>query len=153
MPMSRRDIIAAIMLLFFSALYAWAAFDIPNRTIPNTPGPSFFPFVIITIVGILSLALLAKGISGLRSDNNQSVQTQASHLPATTMVVFLVYLVLLPWIGFVIASIAFFAILMLLYGCRKPVKIVIWSLVLPVGLFVIFTQAFQILLPSGPLGF
>ena len=153
MPLASRDIIAAIGLLIFSALYAWATFYIPDRTIPNTPGPSFFPFVIITVVGILSLALLIKGISGLRTGEGGQFQESAARLPALTMGVFFIYLVLLPWVGFLIASVVFFAVLMVLYGGREPVKIVIWSLAVPIGLFVIFTEAFQILLPRGPFGF
>lgn len=153
MPMASRNIIAAIGLLIFSALYTWATFYIPDRTIPNTPGPSFFPFVIITIVAILSLALLIKGISARRTGDGGQFRISPARLPALTMAVFFIYLVLLPWVGFPIASVVFFAALMLLYGNRDAVKIVLWSLAVPIVLFVTFTEAFQILLPRGPLGF
>ena len=151
--MASRDIIASIGLLIFSLLYAWATFYIPDRTIPNTPGPSFFPFVIITIVAVLSAALLVKGIAGLRSGERLNWKLSIARLPALTLVGFVIYLAVLPWAGFLIASVAFFAILMISYGSREPIKIVLWSLVLPVVLYVIFTEAFQILLPSGPFGF
>ena len=153
MPMASRDISAAIGLLVFSALYAWATFYIPDRTIPNTPGPSFFPFVIITVVGLLSLALLIKGVSGLRSGEGGEIQISVVRLPALTMGAFFIYLVLLPWVGFLMSSVPFFAVLMVLYGSREPVKIVLWSLAAPTILFVVFTEAFQILLPRGQLGF
>ena len=159
--MASRDIIAAIGLLIFSGLYAWATFYIPDRTIPNTPGPSFFPFVIITIVAILSAALLVKGIAGLRSgdrteiqsSNQSSNKSSAARLSALTLGAFGIFLAVLPWAGFLIAGIVFFAVLMFLYGSREPVKIGLWSLVLPSVLYVIFTEGFQILLPSGPFGF
>jgi putative tricarboxylic transport membrane protein len=153
MPMASREIIAAIGLLIFSALYAWATFYIPDRTIPNTPGPSFFPFVIITVVAILSFALLVKGIAGRRPDDAEPSQKTKTRLATMTMGAFFVYLALMPWAGFLLVSVVFFAVLMMFYGSRAPGKIVFWSLLVPIVLFVTFTEAFQILLPRGPLGF
>ena len=151
--MASRDIIAAIVLLIFSGLYAWAAFHIPDRTIPNTPGPSFFPFVIITIVAVLSAALLLKGLAARRAEKGTGAKTPFDQLPALTLSAFVIYLALLPWAGFLVPSVAFFATLMWLYGSRRPVRILLWSVAVPTLLYVIFTEAFQILLPAGPFGF
>ena len=107
---------------------------------------------IITIVAALSVALLVKGIMGRRPVDHPAEKQSFAWLPALTLAAFVVYLAILPWLGFLIASVAFFAVLMLLYGCRSPVKIVLWSLVLPIALHVLFTEAFQILLPAGPFG-
>lgn len=151
--MASRDIIAAIGLLIFSGLYAWATFYIPDRTIPNTPGPSFFPFVIITIVAGLSVALLVKGVTALKSAEQTVITSSSARLPFLMLGAFALFLAILPWAGFLIASVVFFAILMLLYGSRSTVKIVVWSVALPTALYVIFTEAFQVILPTGPLGF
>ena len=153
MPMATRDIIAAIGLLIFSGLYTWATFYIPDRTIPNTPGPSFFPFVLITLVSVLSIALLAKGVAGLCSGDQAETAKGKFRLPGLMLGAFLIFLVALPWVGFLISSVPFFAVLMMLYGSRSPLKITLWSLALSIALYVIFTQAFQIILPVGPLGF
>ncbi len=152
MPMASREIIAAIGLLIFSALYAWATFYIPDRTIPNTPGPSFFPFVIISIVAVLSVALLVKGVITARTSDPAITGSVTARQPLLMLVAFGVFLAILPWVGFLIASVLFFAILMMLYGSRSPVKIALWSLALPSLLYVVFTEAFQVILPAGPLG-
>lgn len=151
--MASRDIIAAIGLLIFSGLYAWATFYIPDRTIPNTPGPSFFPFVIITLVAGLSGALLVKGVAALKSTEQAVITSSSARLPLLMLGAFALFLAILPWAGFLIASVVFFAVLMLLYGSRSPVKIVLWSVALPTALYVIFTEVFQVILPTGPLGF
>lgn len=153
MPMAARDIIAAIALLIFSAAYLWATFQLPDRTIPNTPGPSFFPFVVIAVVAVLSAGLLIKGVSGLRVAGAGPFRPAPARRPALTMGAILVYLALLPWAGFLIDSVVLFAVLTMLYGARDPVKIVFWSLAVPGVLFAVFTELFQILLPPGPLGF
>ena len=76
-----------------------------------------------------------------------------ARLPALTLMAFAIFLTVLPAAGFLIASVAFFAVLMLLYGSRVPVRIILWSLVLPTALYVIFTEVFQVLLPPGLFGF
>ena len=150
--MATRNIIAAIGLLIFSGLYGWATLYIPDRSIPNTPGPSFFPFVINATVAVLSVALLVKGIAGWWSGDGGVLKQAPVRLPALTLGAFVIYLAVLPWAGFLIASVFFFAALMLLYGSRAPVRIVLWSLILPAILYAVFTQIFQILLPAGPFG-
>ncbi|MGY8937790.1 MAG: tripartite tricarboxylate transporter TctB family protein [Alphaproteobacteria bacterium] len=153
MPKGLRDIVAALGLLIFSGLYVWATTHIPDRTIPNTPGPSFFPFVIITVVAALSVALLVKGYKDYRAENGVPFSILMPPLPCLMLGAFLIFLVALPWAGFLLSSIGFFAVLMVLYGSREPVKILLWSLALPSALYAVFTQLFQILLPTGPLGF
>jgi putative tricarboxylic transport membrane protein len=156
MPMAWRNIIAATGLLAFAIWYVWAVQDIPNRSIPHTPGPSFFPYVIISIITVLSLALLVKGLAGLKAKDGvaPNARWQVSFAPAPTFALgaFFIYLVFLPFAGFLIGSVIFFAALMFLYGCRTWFTIAIYSVAIPVVLFVIFTRAFQIFLPVGPWG-
>ena len=147
MPMAWRNIVAATALLAFSAWYAWLANGLPERSLPNTPGPSFFPLVVITLVAVLSAALLVKGIA------DSARPGAVSPLAPLAVGSFFVYLALLPVAGFVIASVAFFAALMFLYGSRRPLHIAAASLVAPAVLFVLFRYGFQIVLPRGPLGF
>ena len=59
----------------------------------------------------------------------------------------------LPFAGFVVSSVIFFAVLMVLYGGRKPLLIGVAATLVPVALFVIFRYGFQIVLPHGVLGF
>ncbi len=152
MPMARRNVIAALVLLAFSAVYAVLSGELPDRSIPNTPGPSFFPLVIVTVIAVLSLALLVAGIREL-SDERTAVDGATTRTGWITLLAFLIYLASFPFLGFLLASIPFFAVLMALYGARSPFRIAVGSLVIPVGLYFLFTGVFQILLPRGPLGF
>lgn len=152
MPMAWRNIVAGSGVLAFSAWYAWLAGGLPERSLPNTPGPSFFPLVVISLAAVLSAALVIQGIMALRTDADTAPQGAESRLPALTIAAFFVYLAALPFAGFILASIVFFAALMLLYGSRKPLLIGIASTAVPVVLFVIFRYGFQIVLPRGVFG-
>lgn len=153
MPMAWRNVVAALVLLAFSVVYAVLASDLPDRSIPNTPGPSFFPFVIVTVIALLALALLITGIRELSAGGGGALEGAVTRTGWITLLIFLIYLVSFPFLGFLLASIPFFAALMVLYGARSPMRIAAGSLVIPVGLYFLFTEAFQILLPRGPLGF
>ena len=152
MPMALREIVSALVLLAISGFYIWATFHIPDRTIPNTPGPSFFPFVIAGIVACLSSALLTRGILRLRGGSGVRIERGNIRSAIATLALFAVFLTVLPHTGFVIAGVGFFAGSMFLYGARSLVRIVLWSLAVPVVLFLVFTRIFHILLPSGPSG-
>jgi putative tricarboxylic transport membrane protein len=151
MPMAWRHIVSGAALLVFTAVYAWLAAGLPDRSIPNTPGPSFFPFVIAALTGVLSLALLVKGMLELPKAGKGLVAFPRT--PAAMLVLFVVAVAAMPWLGFVLTGVPFFAALMLLYGCRRTGFIAFWSLAIPLVLYFIFTEIFQILLPAGPLGF
>lgn len=153
MAMARRNIVAAIVLLAFSACYVWLAVDLPERHVPNTPGPSFFPLVIISLLSVLSLSLLFSGISGIRAAERTDGPQGLTILGAVTLAAFFCYLALLPIVGFVIASVVFFAVMMVLYGSRRPIAIVAASVLIPLALFVVFRFGFQIILPRGAWGF
>ena len=153
MSMAGRNVVAALVLLVFGAWYAWLSAGLPERNMPNTPGPSFFPLVIVTLLIGLALALLVRGIADLRAGRDRDVPDSLAPGALPALASFLVYLTALPYAGFVASSVIFFAVLMLLYGGRKPLLIGAAAILIPVTLFVIFRFGLQIVLPHGVLGF
>jgi len=153
MSMARRNIAAALALIAFSVWYALLAHALPVRSLPNTPGPSFFPLLIIACVFALSLALLLKGLLGLRGDRERPAEPTTWRQPLLALAGFAVYLAVLPYAGFIVASVAFFAALMWLYGARHRELTAIAALGVPIALYLLFRYGFQIVLPRGPLAF
>ena len=153
MSMAGRNVVAAIALLAFGALYAWLSTGLPERNMPNTPGPSFFPLVVVTLLIGLALALLVRGIADLRSGRDRVVPDSLPPGALPALASFLVYIAVLPYGGFVVSSVIFFAVLMRLFGGRKPLLIGAAATLIPGALFVVFRYGFQIVLPYGVLGF
>ena len=154
MTMARRNTIAGLALMAFGIWYAYLIGNLPERSImPNTPGPSFFPIIIVTAVLLLSAAMLVSGIRGLRQPGSDAGK-HINNRPAVFAIgTFFVYLALVPYAGFIIASVLFFAGLMYLYGSRNWLMIGASSIIIPVMLFVLFRYGFQIILPRGILAF
>lgn len=160
MKMAMRNIISSTVLLVLAVGYAWQIMLLPTRdTMPNTPGPAFFPWLIVSCVALLSVALLLRGIRELKADQAGNSHSMAGkiatngHKPFAMMLIYAIYLAALTQLGFVISSVVFFAVLMWLYGSRNFVLIALCSLLLPITLYLIFTYGFQILLPRNGWGF
>ncbi len=149
--MATRNLIAALGLIAFAVWYGVLTAGLPERGIPNTPGPSFFPWIITASLAVLAAALLRQGLRAARRGDTLIAPGQPAVLGATALAAFVVYLALLPVLGFLVASIPFFAAMMALYGERRPAWLALGSVACPAGLFVLFRHLFQIPLPRGVL--
>ncbi len=146
--MARRETIAAIVLIALGIVYAYLTTGLPERTLPNTPGPSFFPWLIVASLLALSGALLARGLRGWQAAAKRTAPPPWQALGMLCW--FVAYLAALPVAGFVIASVPFFAGLMVFFGARRPAGIAAASLTVPVAVYHLFRGVFQVLLPTGP---
>jgi hypothetical protein len=150
MSMAHKNIAAAIGLLAFTGWYAVLTTGLPDRDImPNTPGPSFFPWLITVALTALSVALLVQGIARLKRPTGAVADRQDLKTPVLALASFAIYLIALPYLGFVPASVIFFAALMWLYGSRNPFLIAAGAIAGPLALFVLFRYGFNIILPRG----
>jgi len=155
MPMAKRDIIASLVLLAFATWYAWLTTGVPARSaMPDTPGPTFFPWLLDGLLFVLSAALLVRGLVFRKRAPHQEVAAGVAPLQiALFLGSFLIYLAVLPYAGFVIATIPFVAVLVWLFGCRTPLQVAACAFGLTIVTYVVFRYGFEIVLPRGPLPF
>lgn len=157
MIMAKRNIVAGLVLIALGAWYSYQIGNLPDRSLmPNTPGPSFFPILIVTALLALSLSLLAVGVIELRRAGHVDAGASSGPLqraPIYALAAAILYLAALPYAGFIVASVPMFAALMYFYGSRNKIMIAISSVLIPVALYIIFRFAFQIVLPRGILEF
>ena len=203
MSMGHRNLAAGVVLLAVGFGYGLATGQLPERTLPGTPGPAFFPWLIAFALIGLSAALTVTGLIAVRGRDAGRVQDATRSVDATSgrdpvrgrnagqrqssvrgrnadrsldadlgqdaargrgedssgyrlprqgwlaLGGFAVYLLLLPWAGFVLASVPFSGALAALYGERRPIVVVAAAVVIPLVLFVVFSMGFQVLLPRG----
>ncbi len=149
--MRSRDISAALVLIALGLVYGYLTAGLPHRSLPNTPDPSFFPWIITVSLLILAIALLVQGLRARRGQRETSANAGGLRSPAVFLTLFVLYVGVLPLAGFVLASVPFFAALMWLYGERRWPWIAAWSLALPVLLVIAFRNGLHIPLPTGVL--
>ena len=148
--MRRKNIIAAIVLIVFAAFYGYLTSGLPDRTLPNTPDPSFFPWVNTVLIVGLSVWLL---IRGLRRpvEPPEAGDPAENRKVAIALGVFVAYLALMPSLGFILATAPFFAVMMVLFGEKRPALVGVSALGATAALYVLFRHGFGVFLPRGLL--
>jgi len=154
--MRRRNIIAAVVLIFCGLSYLYLTSGLPTRSLPNTPGPSFFPWIITVILLALSATLLFQAIgsgSGQASSREKDVAVgdDDRRRAIWALGAFIAYVALLPKLGFIVATAPFFAFQMVLFGERRPLLVAIGALAMTAILYLLFRHGFGVFLPRGLL--
>ncbi len=150
--MQKRNLFAALVLITICIIYGILTTQLPTRAIDNTTEPSFFPSVIAVCLFSLSISLLIQAIFSLGPDEIPDIPKVLPSRIYIFIGTFILYLALLPSLGFIAANIPFFAVLMVLYGERRPLCIILFSVTICVVIFYLFRDVFQIILPAGILG-
>jgi putative tricarboxylic transport membrane protein len=107
-------------------------------------GPDFFPKVVSVILIVLSILIFISNGKDKKTEKNPNIK-----YTLITIGIFAVYIVLIGKIGYLVSTILFsFAIISLLKKDSIVLKVV-YSIIFPVGLYLLFTYAFKVSLPTG----
>ena len=148
--MRRKNIIAAVVLIACAILYGALTANLPVRTLPNTPDSSFFPWINTVLILVLSVGLLAQGLKQPVTARAPDVTGQRRRA-AWALGAFVAYLAVLPGLGFILATAPFFAVMMVLFGERRPFWVGGGAVCATVLLYVLFRHGFGVFLPRGLL--
>ncbi len=150
MTMPQRDFLAGLLLLALGVAYGVLTAQLPERLVPNLPGPDFFPWLICGLCVLLASVLLITSGRILWSQGaGERVPGFFPWRPLTMLVWLALFIIVLPHAGFLVAGIPFITGLTVLYGARRPLTIGLVSVLVPVALYYLFNDGFQILLPTG----
>jgi putative tricarboxylic transport membrane protein len=102
----------------------------------NEPGPSFLPIILSIGMVICSIIIIFNNRVKQTSDDNPEYKIGKQHV---LLVGYLAaYLILLPFLGFIITSILFIFIIFRLYGVTGYLRPILYSAVLTASLYVLF---------------
>ena len=139
------DKIFSIILCLISAVVYYSASQFDMSYIGDTGlGPDFFPKVVSVILIVLSILIFISNGKDKKTEKNPNIK-----YTLITIGIFAVYIVLIGKIGYLVSTILFsFAIVSLLKKDSIVLKVV-YSIIFPVGLYLLFTYAFKVSLPTG----
>jgi putative tricarboxylic transport membrane protein len=140
-------VLAASLVLFYLTLDLKA-----NPLVPV--GPGFYPRIVLGITAVLSAALI---ISDLLARRRRSRARAAEHLNYALVLrcflIFALYVVLLPWVGFRVATLAFVAALQAQLdppkGARGWLIVLATAFVTTTVAYFLFEHYLLVLLPRG----
>lgn len=156
--MGLRNIVGGVVILGLTLYYGGLATLLPKRTTTDAPGPHFFPYLITVSILFLSAMLILQGVRGLKdsggladlrpvrppANQNFSIVRAAAGLLFTGL-----YFFALSMFGFFWSTPVFFAALMWVTGERRPHVLLGLAVIVPMFLFFLFRDLFQLPLPRG----
>lgn len=156
MTNKQRDILGSVLFLLFGAGMFYLSFDIKHR-IPSDVGsayvPKFIAICILVVAGAkLILALMDKSGSGKKKEGIEFDKLGG----IGTIILMFAYMLLLEPVGFILSSIAYLFLQILLLSNkdnRKPVLFAIIAVVLPIAVSALFYFVIKMPLPKGIIGF
>jgi putative tricarboxylic transport membrane protein len=147
--MRRADFFIGVGLLGFALLYYQQSFSIVRGFASDRLGPAFFPRMLALALAVLSLTLIIRALAG-RSDPSRPPQMRVGVF-AAVIALLVVYAVLMPAVGFLIATPVLLGAVIWLLGLRHWATLIGAALGVTAVLYVAFGRALHVLLPMGPL--
>lgn len=148
----KRDMICGMVLLLLAVAAGWRASTITSR-FPTGVDSGYFPERVAFLIGILALAIL------IRAWHRRHIPTPREDVPiqlgnlAMTFLALVAYAVLVPLLSFVVATLAFIGMGLVLLsppGERRWKPFAITAVVATTLITLVFTYGFGVILPSGP---
>jgi putative tricarboxylic transport membrane protein len=144
----RADFFIGLGLLAFALVYYQQSFSIVRGFASDRLGPAFFPRMLALALAALSLTLIVRALAG-RSDPSRPPEMRVK-IFATVIVLLVLYAVVLPTAGFLVATPILLAAVIWLLGSRKWATLLGTAIGVTVVLYVVFGRALHVLLPLGP---
>lgn len=153
-----RDGVVGLIGLSISLLLLPQAFGLPKLSIVPI-GPGFYPALVLVFMAITSAILLLQDVVAQRraggevGDEGGAAPKRAYDLVAAAFAVIAAYVVLLPLLGYRIATVAFVAAFQLLL--ERPATPRQWAVLTTVAIgtsvvtYIVFERYLLVLLPRG----
>jgi len=144
------NISIAVILMLFGGFYSYLTFVLPDRNLPNTLGSSFMPWVLVTCLFVLAVLMMVQAIyRGSVETCDYAISKKEGIGIIFLVVVVVVYIKAMAFLGFLLVTPIFLAVLMLTIGARKWKEILLTSALVTFGIYLFFQKVFQIILPAG----
>lgn len=138
--------IAPLILLFVSRDAAFA-------DLGGAFSPMFFPTIILWGWAITAGIALAVDVMRRTTDGRAPINANRWGQIVAVSIAMAVFVFAFTRLGFVLSGIAFTLAVLLILGLRKPVLIALFSILVPVGLFVMFHHMLGLPLPTSPFSY
>jgi putative tricarboxylic transport membrane protein len=141
------DKIASGLLLLLSAAVFVISADFPRG--PGETSPAFFPRLIVSLIALFALVQLVQSI---QFDVEEAHEITLSNVGTVAIAAGLVigYIVVMPFLGFLLSTIAFLVVSMHFSGVDRVSRSVPISIGLALALHYVFVVFLRVPLPDNP---
>jgi len=145
------EIGVAVVVFLFGAVVVFDSHRVGARWGDDGPQAGYFPFYVGLLICLSSAAVLASALRNTALAAESFVSREELKMILTVLVPTVVYVALIAFLGFYVASTIYIAYFMWQLGKYAWVKIAPISIGVSVAFFLIFEIWFAVPLPKGPL--
>lgn len=141
----KENTIIGLVLLGFAGYYGYLTSQLPDRNLPNTLGSDFMPYIFAGALALLSILLIVEGF--VRNCEGASTQTIPPKKAAAIVLLFAVlvgYVFGIIYIGYLIMTPIVMAVFLYMGGSRKPLEIILTSVLVTAGVYYLFHIIFKV---------
>jgi len=146
--MTAADLIAAAVAL---GAAAWTFYESARWPAPDfVGGPALIPRLVAAIVVLAAVVIAGRALAGRALPVEEPVPArQRWRIAGVTLLTVALALALEP-LGFVPAAILYLAGFALIIGARRPLPLAVFSIGLPIGMYLLFDRLLHVPLPQTP---
>jgi len=151
--MKKKEMYTGLLMLILSGTILVLILESPTVSDSSGPGPFFFPAIAALIIGGLSIALLVQNKKGLvPAPNTPPAKRRWDRLLWITVWCF-AYGFTIERLGYLLSTGLVTFALLAFFNRRKWFLNILFSLVTPVSIYILFDTLLKVPLPKGWLGF
>lgn len=141
-----RDLLAGLALLAFCAAVYVASLEIKDApaALAQNVQPATFPRMVLVVITVLTVLMIALGIGRIEPSRR---------LPKLVMVataaLMIAFVMAFQTFGLLAAIFVFCLILPIVWGERPSLKLVIYALIFPIAVYIVFDTLLGVYFPPG----
>jgi len=146
------DVIVAIVLLAFCAwlYYLTTQFESVSDLFAQDITPEFFPQLLLIVIVAMTLLLpIEHKLFGNGKQLDKGRSDSIGPMTYLTVVLLLSILLILPWLGVYLAMVVVCLLLPLLWGERRLIRIMLFAVIFPLLVALLFTQVLSVYFIPG----
>lgn len=173
--MIKSNVISGVVCFLFGAFVFWLSLSVPPVTLTDNLGGRFFPQIISALFMLASAGLIVTGALGIEisggtvAGEGDAAQAAAQKAKAAAtgaaqlrfgpgekrllafVVTMLVYTLVLPLLGYIVASLLTFAVMIMIMGERRPLRVGVGTVSITAMLYLLFAVIFNMNVPEASL--
>jgi hypothetical protein len=145
---SHTDKIASVLIFAFTGVVFYLTRDFPSGY--GATGPAFFPRLIVVLMSVFAFVQLVKAFRKEES-RSQAISPSTAKTVGIAAAIIIAYVLVMPYLGFLVGTIVFLLVSMVFSGVRDPRKLAPVSVGVSLVLFYIFGQFLRVPLPESSI--
>lgn len=143
------DTIISLILMAAGVYWLRLCSQLPeDMVVSQYSKPSTFPSILAAAIVVLSAAVVIRNVFFIKDDYRKKPFNKRSAIRVLLMIALCaLYISVIRSAGYLITTILFLVGSLLLFGERKPVTVILVSILVPISLYVLFYYFLQVRLP------